>query len=130
LYGVRSHTKFIPDIVFGLEDSKLALFLRHLWATDGCVRVARSRRGGPKACVYYSTTSRRLADDVALLLLRFGIVSRIYTARKEGYKESYQVWITGCENIRRFIDLIGVCGPKAEHLEDIRHILAATKPNS
>src|SRR5690606_22354527 len=41
LYGVRSHTKFIPDIVFGLEDSKLALFLRHLWATDGCVRVAR-----------------------------------------------------------------------------------------
>src|SRR5215470_16882979 len=37
LSGLRSHDKFIPDPVFSLPKKQLALFLRHLWATDGCV---------------------------------------------------------------------------------------------
>ena len=37
LFGLRSHEKFVPAPVFGLPDEQVALFLRHLWATDGCV---------------------------------------------------------------------------------------------
>ncbi len=37
LFGLRSHEKFVPDPVFSLPKRQLALFLRHLWATDGCV---------------------------------------------------------------------------------------------
>ena len=37
LFGLRSHEKFVPAPVFALPDEQVALFLRHLWATDGCV---------------------------------------------------------------------------------------------
>ena len=35
LFGARSHEKFVPDEVFSLPKAQVALFLRHLWATDG-----------------------------------------------------------------------------------------------
>src|SRR6202142_3818132 len=35
LFGRRSHEKFIPPCIFSLPNQQLALFLRHLWATDG-----------------------------------------------------------------------------------------------
>src|SRR3954454_2807942 len=37
LFGLRSHEKFVPAAVFALPDDQVALFLRHLWATDGSV---------------------------------------------------------------------------------------------
>ena len=42
LFGLRSHEKFIPPHIFSLSQGQLALFLRHLWATDGSVTVAKS----------------------------------------------------------------------------------------
>jgi replicative DNA helicase len=38
LFGLRSYDKFVPATVFALPDEQVALFLRHLWATDGSVR--------------------------------------------------------------------------------------------
>ena len=38
LFGKRSHEKFVPQEVFALPNDQVALFLRHLWATDGSVR--------------------------------------------------------------------------------------------
>ena len=35
LFGSRSHEKFVPEQVFHLPKRQIALFLRHLWATDG-----------------------------------------------------------------------------------------------
>ena len=37
LFGKRSYDKFVPAEVFALPKDQVALFLRHLWATDGCV---------------------------------------------------------------------------------------------
>ena len=53
LFGARSHEKFVPHEVFNLPKRQIALFLRHLWATDGSVTVNRVRPG-PAA----STTPR------------------------------------------------------------------------
>ena len=36
--GKRSYEKFVPPEVFALPNDQVALFLRHLWATDGSVR--------------------------------------------------------------------------------------------
>ena len=58
LYGLRSHEKFIPAEVFALPDAQIALFLRHLWATDGSVR-----RDGRMGRIYYASTSRRLIES-------------------------------------------------------------------
>src|SRR6266702_3932196 len=61
LAHLRSHEKFVPDPVFSLPKRQLAQFLRHLWATDGCVwwdeKVGQAR-------IYYASTSRRMVDDV------------------------------------------------------------------
>lgn len=109
LFGKRSHEKFVPDEVFALPNDQAALFLRHLWATDGSVRWDAKVRQGR---VYYASTSRRLIDDVAQLLLRFGILTRIYRARKAGYRDGWHLQIQGAENQLRFLRHIGVNGAK------------------
>ena len=38
LFGCRSYEKFVPEAVFRAPNDQVALFLRHLWATDGSVR--------------------------------------------------------------------------------------------
>jgi replicative DNA helicase len=73
LFGLRSYEKLVPAEVFGLPNAQVALFLRHLWATDGCVTWDAKQGIGR---IYYGSTSRRLIDDVRQLLLRFGIPSR------------------------------------------------------
>ena len=70
LFGKRSYEKFVPQEVFALPNDQIALFVRHLWATDGSVIWNRSTDA---AQTYYASTSRRLIDDLMLLLLRLGI---------------------------------------------------------
>jgi replicative DNA helicase len=109
LFGLRSHEKFIPKEIFSLSKPKLALFLRHLWATDGCVwwdsKLSQAR-------IYYASTSRQLVDDVAQLLLRFNILSRVKEIRKGDYRVCYDLYIYGSENQLRFLDEIGVHGER------------------
>jgi replicative DNA helicase len=109
LFGKRSHEKFVPQEVFALPNDQIALFLHHLWATDGSVRWDYKVKQGR---VYYASTSRRLVDDVMQLLLRFGINSRIYRARKSGYRDSWHLNIFGAENQRKFVQQIDVNGEK------------------
>ncbi|MFH5821428.1 replicative DNA helicase [Georgenia sp. AZ-5] len=127
LFGMRSHEKFIPDEVFHLPKRQIALFLRHLWATDGSIVLHPNGRAGR---VYYATTSRRLADGVANLLLRFGIDARISSATKPGYPPGYAVDVSGLEEKRVFLERIGVHGERgrtaAVLLERIRDIKANT----
>ncbi len=54
LFGRRSYEKFVPEEVFHLPKRQIALFLRHLWATDGSVTVTT---GAEEAG---STTPRRV----------------------------------------------------------------------
>jgi replicative DNA helicase len=107
LAGLRSHQKFIPNEVFGLPDDQVALFLRHLWATDGCVH--RRKRGGT---IYYSTTSRRLAEGLQQLLLRFEVHGRLRRVDQGRHRPAHQVDISGATNQLRFLDRIGVHGAR------------------
>ncbi len=109
LFGKRSYEKFVPAEIFGLPNDQIALFLRHLWATDGSVRW--DNKNG-QARIYYATTSRRLADDVAALLLRLGIGARTYRARKTGYRDSWHVQISGADNQIRFLRSVDAHGEK------------------
>ncbi len=107
LFGLRSHEKFVPKQIFQLPNEQIALFLRHIWATDGSVRWDESARQGR---IYYASTSRRLVDDLAQLLLRVGVLCRIKRAAKPGYRDSWHLYIYGAENQLRFIDEVGVHG--------------------
>lgn len=107
VFGLRRHEKFVPEQVFHLPKRQIALFLQHLWATDGSVTVTKNGRGGR---VYYHSTSRRLVDDISVLLLRFGISTRTRTVHEAGCRAGYTIDISGCDSQRRFLQEIGVFG--------------------
>ncbi|HSE07734.1 MAG TPA: replicative DNA helicase [Nocardioidaceae bacterium] len=126
VFGLRSHEKFVPDWVFSLPKEQVGLFLRNLWATDGCIHPYTNGRG----TVYYASTSRRLVDDVARLLLRFNIFTRIRVARKAGHRDSYHLHVSGAENQLRFLEYIGAHGARGvigdELADRLRQVVART----
>lgn len=127
LFGLRSHEKFIPAGVFALPKEQVAHFIRHLWATDGSVGWdAKAGQGR----IYYASTSRRLVDDLARLLLRHNIFSRIEAVKKAGYRDAYHLHIYGAENQLRFCDGIGVHGLRGLKVLEVATALRDVKPNT
>jgi replicative DNA helicase len=121
LFGLRSYEKFVPQEIFALPSDQIALFLRHLWATDGSVRWdAKTKQGR----IYYSSTSRRLADDVMQLLLRLGVQSRLARTRKAGYRDCWFLYVEWPENQMAFLTKIGVHGKRGQQAEEVRQELA------
>ena len=128
IFDQRSHDKRLPDDVFRLANRQLQLLLAHLWATDGCIALRRpGTRGGAR--IYFSTCSRALADDVAALLLRFGIVARIRAVVQKAHRPVHTVDVTGGADQRRFLDAIGGFGPRAAAARALREQLATTDEN-
>ncbi|SUA74421.1 Replicative DNA helicase [Nocardia otitidiscaviarum] len=114
LFGLRSYEKFIPQRIHTLPNDQVALFIRHLWATDGSVRWDAK---GRQARIYYSSTSRRLIDDLAQLLLRVGVHGRIRQVRKPGYRDGWHLTIDGADNQTIFLKNIGVHGARGTAAE-------------
>jgi replicative DNA helicase len=124
LYGRRSHEKFVPAPVFALSDDQVGLFLRHLWATDGCVGWWGQGR------VYYASTSRRLVDDVQLLLLRLGIRSTLRTVGGSPGRPGYQLCVDGRDEQLAFLERVGVVGNRCRGAEDLRQRLKGVVANT
>jgi replicative DNA helicase len=125
IFGQRSSDKRIPEAVFKLSDKQIALLLRHLWATDGCIWSGTSSRGKAARRVYFATVSSGLAKDVAALLLRLGIVARIRSV-KSGDQRLWSVDVSGAEAQRRFIEMVGAFGPRVPQAQ----ALYASLPNA
>jgi error-prone DNA polymerase len=97
LGGRGARDKHLPAEVFELCAADVAFLLARLWDGDGTVSAAGH--------ISYDTGSRELVDGVQHLLLRLGIVGRLYQ-RTRPYRDrsvtSYIVTITGHDNLRRF----------------------------
>ncbi|MEX0972246.1 MAG: replicative DNA helicase [Solirubrobacterales bacterium] len=111
VFGLRSHQKRVPDVVFRQPRWAIATFLRHLWATDGSVWL-----GGPKrkaVNVYYATSSRQLAADVQTLLLRLDINARVsrHEAPHKG-RAQFHVTVSGGTELVRFLETVGALGAR------------------
>ncbi len=128
IFGQRFYEKRIPDLAFQLPDRQIALLLRHLWATDGTIAVRHGGRGSDG--VFYSTISRALAGDVAALLLRLGVVARITTATKAGYRPSFFVCVSRAADQRRFLDVVGAFGPREPQARRLERRLADRRSNT
>ena len=113
---LRSYQKRIPVTLHSASNREISVFLRHLWATDGNVTVPR-RRTAPK--VYYASSSRELADGVALLLARFGIVARIRQVTKSGYRPGFHVIVADGPSLRVFCREIGVHSARGEPVGEL-----------
>lgn len=105
-FGYRSYEKFVPARVFEQPAHIIAVFLRHLWATDGCIQPSYSATNYPS--IYYASSSERLARDVQSLLLRLGInaVLRVSDQGNKG-RPQFHVLIMGREDILAFADRVG-----------------------
>ena len=127
LSGLPAYEKYVPAAVFSLPKRQVAVFLRELWTNDGGVH--RDPRGQVRA--HYASTSRRLAYDVARLLLRFNIFTRITTVERVGFRDAYHVHVAGADNQLRYLDQVGVQGATAviadQILPDLRTV--AVKPD-
>lgn len=123
LHDCRSHEKFVADAVFAAPTGQVRTFLRHLWATDGTISLNRSGRG-PRVRIAYTTTSRRLADDVQRLLLRCGVQSRISVVPQGEHRPAHHVRIEGVDPQRRFLTDIGVHGERGRRVEPALEMLA------
>lgn len=129
IFGQRSHQKRIPVAAFKLSNQKIATLLRHLWATDGTIFT---RKGNSKCShvIHYSTNSQGLAFDVMTLLLRFGIVARIYRVRKGEYKPNYMVTIYGAKDLKKFLNHVGSFGPRKTQAVKLSKALEGVIPNT
>lgn len=120
VFGLRSYEKRVPDQVFAQPAKGIARFLRHLWATDGCIHFNRNTKHPP--AIYYASSSATLAKHVQSLLLRLGINAAILRQAQWGKgRDQYHVTVSGKPDIESFLDQIGGLGDsKTEHHEAIK----------
>jgi intein/homing endonuclease len=95
-YGFKKHNardKTIPSCILKSSKNVIKSFLQGLFDGDGCSTVKE---------VKYSTTSHDLAKKLQILLLNFGIISRI---KKENQKTSQSSIILNKEHITEIYNL-------------------------
>jgi replicative DNA helicase len=128
IHDQRSHQKHLPSVVFQLSDAQIGLLLKHLWATDGCIHVRRAgQRGSPR--VYFATCSEQLVRDVGALLLRLGIVGRIYQMKQASGRPLWTINISGSEQQALFLARVGAFGPRDAPAKMLAAKLALTRSN-
>lgn len=122
VWGLRSHEKFIPEKVFRQPKEAIALFLRHLWATDGCIRM---KPGFYSPAVYYASSSKKLVQGVQTLLLNLSINAWLRRRSQNGKgRDQFHISITGKPDLENFAVNIGAVGKyKNESLLEITDYL-------
>jgi len=121
LVGTKSIDKVIPPVIFSLPNEQLALFIGRLFSGDGSVEKKKNYR-----MVSYSTGSKKMAEQLQHLLLRFGIQASINvkprTLRSTGEIRDYYELFFRKETIERFKEHVGphVIGPKKAELDKVQ----------
>jgi replicative DNA helicase len=106
-FGLRSYEKRVPEQVFAQPLRAITVFLRHLWATDGCIWIAKD---GDQANIYYATSSHQLATDVQDLLTRLGINARVSRHAGKRGRPQYHVTVSGAPDQLAFVKRVGGLG--------------------
>ena len=107
LFNKYSWEKEIPSAVLKSSNRQISLLLRCLFTGDGTVMK-------DKVGISYTTTSKRLAEQLSILLSRFGIISSVHSRedkRKDSYKSTYSLTVLG-EDAVLFYNKIGFLGRK------------------
>ena len=118
ILGDKDSTKHVPDCVWEAGQAGVSQFLAGYFSADGCVKQTVGRGW----FVHFDTVSRRLAEDVQLLLLRLGIVATV----NDGYQSAkatqliYRISVSGlADNLRRFVIAVKPGGRKEALLEQM-----------
>ncbi len=104
----KSEDKEVPYVILRSSKRVQRAFLRALFTGDGSVSKV-----GQTCLIFYHSKSVKLLRQVQVMLLNFGVVSRLHRDR-----HSYRLQISGYQNLRKFCDEIGFVGEKQRKLED------------
>ncbi|MEM6698535.1 MAG: replicative DNA helicase, partial [Bacteroidota bacterium] len=117
---VRSYKKQIPKGVFMCNSKNIALFLRHLWATDGNVswKILKNRKKA--AAIYYASTSEKMVQQIQHLLLRLNIKSTIRRVGQGKYRDNFHLQIQGAANQLNFLNQVGCYGMRGDIIPEMR----------
>ena len=127
---VRSYEKRIPDAVFASTDDDIALFLRHLFATDGNISIVRTKTGEPAgAAIYYASTSQVLSEGVQHLLLRLGIWSTLRKVSQGPHRPNWHVAVQGSVAQLLFLRRVGCHGTRGDSTPFIIELLKKVTSN-
>ncbi|HSS78410.1 MAG TPA: replicative DNA helicase [Thermoanaerobaculia bacterium] len=129
-WGLRSYEKRLPAKLFEQPEAAIGRFLRHLWSTDGSIRVPRNGRGYPS--IYYATSSPELAKDVQSLLARVGLRARLQSYSQKGKgRDQFHVTISGRSQVLQFAKTVGAVGAyKTASLEEALAYVAGRPENT
>jgi replicative DNA helicase len=128
-FGFRSYEKFVPQEVFSQSLDNIGWFLRHLWSTDGCIRILKNNH---YPAIYYASSSARLSYDTQSLLLRFGINAKVYRVSQNGKgRDQYHTIVSGRSDIVGFLEQIGTIGmQKSTHGDELLKLLGTSPTNT
>ena len=126
---VRAPQKQISPLVFQCSPDAIALFLRHLWATDGNISWKKLAGRKPAAAIYYASTSAVLAGQVQHLLTRLGIQSVIKTVPQGTHRPCYNVTINGKDQQMSFLEIVGCVGERAAIIRQLSAALEQITAN-
>ena len=96
-FNSNARQKKIPDIVYNFSKTNLSAFLRGYFSGDGSLNTKT-----PAPMVEACTESPELADDIAYLLLYFGIVAKIYDRKDRPQK---RICFADYENLNNFREI-------------------------
>ncbi len=92
----------VPKSVMNSSLNIVSHFLRAVFECEACIRSDVPE-------IEFTTSSRHFANDIAYLLLRFGIVARIKPKKiKDNGHTYWRLYISSHENLKRFEDSIGL----------------------
>lgn len=119
-------TGTVKDPVFGLGTVELAQALSRIFGRIGSLTVG-PLRGRPLVRLTASSRHRRLLEDIQMLLLRFGVLSRITCVT--GRRPRWRLWIHGVDHQRTFLEHIGIEGERGVQVSAALRELTGTKAN-
>jgi DNA gyrase subunit A len=112
LVGLKSAEKHIPTCILQAPKEAQKVFLQYLFEGDASVSLLEKNT----ISLQYCTQSLTLARELQILLLEFGIISRISFTQK---RKEYKLVISGFHNIRLFYENINFASQKATKLDKI-----------
>ncbi len=107
IWGHKSHTKRIPEVVFTWNNASIAVLLNRMFAGDGWYSGKHCNEVG------IGSESTLLLHQVKQLLSRFQIDSKYYPATNTGLAK---LRIFGTDNFKKFVDQIGIFGKTPRHV--------------
>ena len=122
LKSINSEKKEIPQTILKSKRVYIASFLSGLFEGGGSVRFKVDKRHGGKSIeLIYNSKSKKLINQLKIVLLNFGILTTNPYIDKRN--NCYKLIISGVSNIKKFRDQINfACSRKREFLKKIEEV--------